>query len=227
MTGEMKWAVASLAILLSSCGRRIEQYVLPDKVTDFASLYGANCAGCHGPDGRNGAAHPLNDPLYLALIGKEKLRDIISKGVPRTAMPAFAQNAGGTLTDQQVSLLAGQIEGRWSRAQDFAGVALPPYSADLGDANRGEVVFRSYCSKCHGDDKPGRSIIDPAFLSLVSDQSLRTTVITGRGDRSSPDWRNDAVDHAPTPQEISDVVAWLAAHRTPPGNLLKGELTLR
>ena len=216
----MKWAVICLAILLSGCGHRTEQSVLPDNVTDFAALYGPNCAGCHGPDGRNGAARPLNDPLYLALIGKEKLRDVIANGVPRTAMPAFAQNAGGTLTDQQVSLLAEQIEERWSHAQDFAGVALPPYSSDLGDANRGEAVFQTYCSKCHSDDKPGNSIMDPAFLSLVSDQSLRTTVITGRADRNSP-----AADRALTAQEISDVVAWLAAHRT--GNLLKGELTLR
>jgi mono/diheme cytochrome c family protein len=218
----MKWAVACLAILLYSCGRRTEQYVLPDEVTDFATLYGANCAGCHGPDGRSGAAHPLNDPLYLALIGKEKLLDVIANGVPRTAMPAFAQSAGGTLTDQQVALLADQIEQRWSRAQDFAGVALPPYSADLGDADRGEVVFRTYCSKCHGDDKPAKSIFDPAFLSLVSDQSLRTTVMTGRVERSSP-----AAGRALMPQEICDVVAWLAAHRTPSGNVLKGELILR
>jgi mono/diheme cytochrome c family protein len=223
----MKWAVACLAILLFSCGHRTEQYVLPDNVTDFAALYGTNCAGCHGPDGRNGAARPLNDPLYLALIGKEKLRDVIANGVPRTAMPAFAQNAGGTLTDQQVSLLANQIEQRWSRAQDFGGVALPPYSADLGDADRGEAVFRTYCLKCHADDKPATSIFDPAFLSLVSDQSLRTTVIAGRVDRSSPDWRQDAADRALTLEEICDVVAWLASHRTPPGNLLKGELTLR
>ena len=113
------WLPAGLAILLLGCGHRTEQYVLPDQVTDFSALYGSNCAGCHGRDGRFGAARPLNDPLFLALIGKEKLRDVIAKGVPGTAMPAFAQNAGGTLTDQQITILADQIEERWSRPQRF------------------------------------------------------------------------------------------------------------
>src|SRR6266566_291295 len=94
------------AIVLLGCGSHAEQYVLPDEVTDFSALYASNCAGCHGQDGRSGAARPLNDPLYLAVIGKEKLRDVIAKGVPQTAMPAFATDAGGTLTNQQVNILA-------------------------------------------------------------------------------------------------------------------------
>src|SRR5438093_3426578 len=113
------WLPAGLVIALLGCGSRTEQYLLPDQVTDFSALYESNCAGCHGRDGRSGAAHPLNDPLYLALIGKERLRDVIAKGVPGTAMPAFAQNAGGTLTDQQLTILADEIEARWSRPRDF------------------------------------------------------------------------------------------------------------
>ena len=110
MKGHAAWYLCGAAAILCGCGHRTEQFVLPDTVTDFATLYGNNCAGCHGPDGRNGAARPLNDPLYLALIGKEKLRDVIANGVPHTAMTGFSQSAGGTLSDQQVSLLAEQIE---------------------------------------------------------------------------------------------------------------------
>jgi len=207
------WLPASLAIVLLGCGRRVEQYILPDQVTDFSALYGSNCAGCHGQDGRSGAARPLNDPLYLALIGKEKLRDVIARGVPQTAMPAFAQAAGGTLTDQQITILADQIEARWSRPQDFARVALPPYSADLGDPKHGEAVFNSYCARCHGEGQVGGSVVSPAFLALVSDQSLRTAVIAGRSDQGTPDCRTYSPGHPMTPQEISDVVAWLSAHR--------------
>src|SRR5258708_9512732 len=124
-------------ILLLSCGDRIEHYTLPDQITDFTALYGNNCAGCHGRDGRNEAANPLNDPVYLAVIGKQTLRDVIANGVPRTAMPAFAQNAGGALTDQQIAILADQIDERWSRPQAFASGALPSYSGDPGDPKRG------------------------------------------------------------------------------------------
>jgi mono/diheme cytochrome c family protein len=203
----MKYLPAILTVVLLGCGHRTEQFVLPDQITDFATLYNANCAGCHGMDGRSGAARSLNDPLYLALIGKEKLGDVIAKGVPGTAMPPFAEGAGGSLTEQQVNILAGQIEARWSRPKDFTQATLPPYSAEPGDAARGQAVFNSDCAKCHGEGAKGGSILDPSFLALVSDQSLRTSVIAG-----TPDCRSG---RPLTPQEVSDLVAWLSAHRNP------------
>jgi mono/diheme cytochrome c family protein len=225
-----RWWWAAPAILLLGCGSRGEKFVMPDQVVDFTALYKTNCSGCHGGDGRMGAARPLNDPLFLAAIGKQTLRDVISNGVPKTAMPAFAKNAGGDLTDQQIAILADQIEARWSHPQEFDTVSLPPYSAGLGDSKAGAEVFHAYCASCHGEEGTGGakvgSIVDPSFLALVSDQSLRTTVIAGRDDQGSPDYRNDSPDyrndspgHPLTPQEISDVVAWLSSHRIAPVNL--------
>jgi mono/diheme cytochrome c family protein len=213
------WLLACLAVFLAGCGHATEKYTLPDSVTDFSVLYKDNCAGCHGLDGRLGAARPLNDPLYLAVIGKDQMREVIAKGVPGTAMPAFAQNGGGTLTDQQITILADQIVEGWSRPQDYAVVTLPPYSTDLGDARRGEAVFKTYCSRCHGDNgmggaSGGGSVIEPALLSLQSNQSIRTTVIAGRADLGCPNWKSDSPGHEMTPQDISDVVAWLSGHRT-------------
>jgi cytochrome c oxidase cbb3-type subunit 3/ubiquinol-cytochrome c reductase cytochrome c subunit len=57
--------------------------------------------------------------------------------------------------------------------------------------------------------------VDPSFLALVSDQSLRTTVIAGRPDLGKPDWREDIAGQPLTPEQISDLVAWLAGHRQP------------
>jgi cytochrome c oxidase cbb3-type subunit 3 len=215
-----RYLVAAPAILLLGCGSRVEQFVMPDQVTDFTSLYSEHCSGCHGENGRIGSARPLNDPTFLAVIGKQTLRDVIANGVPKTAMPAFAQHAGGDLTDQQIAILSDQIEDRWSRPQEFAGVALPPYWVDLGDPKAGGAAFLTYCANCHGEDgtggaRPG-SVVDPAFLALVSDQSLRTTVIAGRGDHGAPDYRHLSSGHSMTSQEISDIVAWLAAHRPVP-----------
>ena len=207
------------AVFLLGCGNRVEQFVRPDQVTDFTALYQSNCAGCHGHDGRSGAARPLNDPTFLAVIGKQKLKEVIANGLPNTAMPVFAQNAGGGLTEQQIGILADQIEERWSRPQDFASVALPPYSADPGDPRAGETVFFVHCASCHGEDGAGGSkagsVVNASFLALVSDQSLRSTVIAGRPDRGMPDWRRKSPEHPMTPQDISNVVAWISAHRTP------------
>src|SRR5437868_4267214 len=121
----------SLAVTLLGCGQsHLERFVLPDEVLDFSTLFGTNCAGCHGQDGRNGAARPLNDPIFLALIGKDKLQAVIAKGVPGTSMPAFAVERGGSLTPKQVSILADQIETSWLHQQDSsAGLKLPPYTA--------------------------------------------------------------------------------------------------
>jgi len=205
-------------LLLLGCGDHVEQYTLPDQVTDFTALFEGHCAGCHGHDGRLGAARPLNDPVFLAVVGKQ-LQQIITHGVPKTPMPAFGKNAGGDLTDQQIAILADQIIQRWSRPRDFTAVALPPYSADLGDAEAGATVFRANCASCHGEEGTGGpkagSVVDLSYLALVSDQSLRSDVIAGRSDRGAPDWRGPSTGRPLTPVEISNVVAWLSGHRTP------------
>ncbi len=75
-----------------------------------------------------------------------------------------------------------------------------------------------YCSSCHGADGKGgeraSGIVNPAFLALVSDQGLRTTVIAGRPDVGSPNFCGDVAGKCMTGQEVTDVVAWLASQRT-------------
>ena len=54
----------------------------------------------------------------------------------------------------------------------------------------------------------------------MSDQGLRVAVITGRPDLGMPDWRGYVTGQPLSPQQISDVSAWLAAQRRPvPGRL--------
>jgi mono/diheme cytochrome c family protein len=204
-----------------------ERWVATDQIADFAQLYSQNCSGCHGTDGRLGAARPLNDPLYLSLITPDNLRQIIKRGIPSTTMPGFGQQFGGSLTDAQVDLMVEQMRTRWGRPEEFKDVTLPPHSVQEtaaggsgpapGDPQRGFVVYGVYCVQCHGADgtggAKGGSIVDPNFLRLVSDQSLRTTVIAGRQDIGKPDWRANVSGRPMSTGEISDVVAWLAAQR--------------
>jgi mono/diheme cytochrome c family protein len=192
-------------------------YVRPDKVLDFAVLYRTNCAGCHGPEGRGGAALALADPLYLAVADDVAVRRATADGVPGTAMPAFARRSGGMLTDPQVDAIVKGIRTGWAKPGAVAGIDLPPYAdAAGGDAGRGSEVFATYCASCHGDRGQGArasSIVDGSYLALVSDQGLRTTVIAGRPELGAPDWRGNLPGRAMTFQDISDVVAWLSAQR--------------
>src|SRR5262245_65291648 len=84
------------------------EVIAPNKVVDFAMLYANNCAGCHGVDGAGGAAIALADPVYLAVADDATIRRVTADGVSGTAMPAFAQSAGGLLTDAQVDIKIGR-----------------------------------------------------------------------------------------------------------------------
>ena len=201
----------------------------PTEVVAFDALYAQNCAGCHGRDGRMGAARALNDPVYLALVPPEHLRQVIAVGVPGTAQPAFAINAGGSLTDQQIDVLVRGIEQRWARPDAVAGQEIPPYDAAQAatrgaSAERGRDVFAGACAACHGENgrggPRGGSVTDPSYLALVSDQHVRTTVVAGRSDLGMPDWRGAGGTGPLTAQQVSDVVAWVVAQRRPvPGRL--------
>jgi cytochrome c oxidase cbb3-type subunit 3 len=195
-----------------------DRWAPPSQVTDFRRLYAQNCAGCHGADGRLGAARPLNDPLYLAFAGADVLRRVTANGVQGTAMPGFAQSAGGNLTDRQIASLVEGISAQWGRPEDFKDVTLPSYRPETaGDPQRGAEAYKTYCSRCHGADggggPSGGEIIDPNYLTLVSDQSLRATTVAGRPDLGMPDWRGYVSGRPMSAQEISDVVAWLVSQR--------------
>jgi mono/diheme cytochrome c family protein len=225
-------ALATVVLVTVGCSRIPgrpgpgPEVVRPSEVLDFSTLYKANCAACHGEHGKNGAAISLANPAYLAVAGEQNLRDVTAKGVPGKLMPPFAKSAGGMLTDQQIGVLADGIVQLWSRPDLFAGQNLPSYRAtQAGDAGRGQQSFSVFCARCHGaagegstgdtKDTTGKvgSIVNGAYLSLISDQELRSIAIAGRPDEGMPDWRSDA-SQPMTDQQITDIVAWLASKRT-------------
>ena len=197
--------------------RADSQVIPPTKIVDFNLLYARNCAGCHGANGKGGAAIGLADPVYLAIADDATIRRITAGGVPGTAMPAFAQHSGGMLTDDQINVIVSGIRAGWAKPDALGGTAAPPYAAQApGDPKRGATVYGVYCSSCHGaDGRGGRasSIVDGSYLGLVSDQNLRTAVIVGRSEMGAPDWRGDVPGQPMSSKDVSDVVAWIAAQR--------------
>jgi cytochrome c oxidase cbb3-type subunit III len=218
-------AAAVLSILsLSACSAppgkpgRSSESLAPTDVTDFRTLYSENCAACHGPEGRGGAAIALADPVYLAVADDASIRKVVANGVTGTSMPAFAQSAGGMLTNKQVDVIITEMRSRWSRPGILNGISLPAYAAtSAGDAHRGELAYGTYCASCHGAQgrgtTKGSDVTNDSFLALVSDQGLRTIVITGRPELGAPDWRGNMPGKPMSDQDITDVVAWMASHR--------------
>jgi mono/diheme cytochrome c family protein len=187
-----------------------------EQIKDFGQLYSMHCAGCHGADGQDGPAPPLNDPLFLAIVPNEVLHQVIREGRPGTPMTAFAKAKGGPLTDKQIDILAQGIKEYWKSEKPKQKP--PPYllsDAKAGDKKAGQKVFARDCAMCHGEGgKGGKAgdINDTAFLTLVSDQVLRRYIITGRPDFGMPNYI-DREDDELTSQEINDLVALLAYWR--------------
>src|SRR5258708_2985846 len=89
--------------------RKDSEIPAPKDVVKFGALYAENCSACHGAEGRGGGAIALADPVYLGIVNEATMRKVIASGVTGTSMPAFAQSAGGMLTDEQVDAISGGI----------------------------------------------------------------------------------------------------------------------
>jgi cytochrome c oxidase cbb3-type subunit III len=220
----MIFAVVGFSALLCACsnapGRPAanDAPIVPSEVTDFNVLYAQNCAGCHGDNGKGGAAIALADPVYLAIADDTVVHHATADGISGTSMPAFAQSAGGMLTEKQIDAIVQGIRRHWAQPDILRDANPPPYSSsEPGDPSRGSLAYAQFCSSCHGAGGRGgqkaSSIVDGSFLALLNDQELRTIVIVGRPDLGAPDWRSNVPGKPMSSQDVSDVVAWLASQR--------------
>jgi cytochrome c oxidase cbb3-type subunit 3/ubiquinol-cytochrome c reductase cytochrome c subunit len=130
------------------------------------------------------------------------------------------------LTDKQIAAITQGMIDAWAKPAALAGQTPPAYAgSSSGDASQGQQTFQAFCARCHGADATGAqsanlrtgSLVDPSYLSLISDQGLRSFIIAGQPEQGMPDWRSHESangGHALTDHEIADIVAWIATHRT-------------
>ena len=104
------FGIASLsALVLCGCANGVpgqplpsEVPIVPSEISDFNILYAQNCSGCHG------RMEKVELPSLLPIPCTSRLQTTRFCGARRrmefagTAMPAFAQSAGGMLTDKQI-----------------------------------------------------------------------------------------------------------------------------
>src|SRR5712672_1146237 len=153
--------------------RKHSEILAPNEILGFGTLYAENCAGCHGAEGRGGAAMALADPVYLAVADDVAIRKVIASGVRGTAMPAFAQSSGGMLTDKQINVIAREIRSSWSRPGILGATNPPSHAAkSAGYVPRGGLAYMVSGgawsrSGGHGTAR-GSSVTDDSFLALVS-----------------------------------------------------------
>jgi cytochrome c oxidase cbb3-type subunit III len=131
--------------------------------------FASTCAACHGLDGRGSDKAPnIAGSDKVRHYSDARLADIISNGIPGTAMPAF-QDIGAEKVTELVSYvrsLQGKHEVR----------ALP------GDAKRGKEIFfgKGGCSDCHTIFGAG-GFLGPdlsAFGSGTSAQAVLDSIVS-------------------------------------------------
>ncbi len=122
-------------------------------------LFVENCAVCHGADGHGRAGANLTD--FPGISINAALIETIRSGIAGTRMPAWGQENGGPLTENDIEDLAAYILVVFSGTEPLA--PLPTYQPEPvtpvpgvpGDPGAGSVVYQSNCTVCHGAQGQG------------------------------------------------------------------------
>src|SRR5581483_8382603 len=75
-------------------------------------------ASCHGASGQGIDAPALNSRQFLGSVEDEQMHGIIAGGIPGTEMPAWWNEYGGPLTDQQIQAIVAYIRSWQKTAPD-------------------------------------------------------------------------------------------------------------
>jgi mono/diheme cytochrome c family protein len=87
-----------------------------------SQLFTANCSRCHGPEGQGTPRAPsLNVKSFLTDTGDQAIQQIITLGVPGTAMPSW----GDRMTDAEIQAIVGFIRQWEPTAPEVATITRP------------------------------------------------------------------------------------------------------
>jgi mono/diheme cytochrome c family protein len=123
-----------------------------ERVRRGAAKFVANCARCHADDGSGTELAPsLNEITFLTSVGDEFLQHTITEGRPRTIMPAWGQDEGGLLTDQEIEEIVTFIR-NWENPTVEMGRTFTASGLPADSLEGGRESFLWYCAECHGDE---------------------------------------------------------------------------
>lgn len=183
--------------------------------TDGATIFGAFCAGCHGPDGMGRrsagmAAFPsIANPDFQQLVSNGFLKETVRRGRPGRRMPSWGEISGG--------LRPGEIDAVVAHLRTLSGVpekieAGPARSVNA-DSSMGQRLYASSCSGCHGakgEGGEGPALNNQVLLGSATDTYLVETISNGRRGTAMSGFATPSVTRpAYARNEIEAVVAFL------------------
>lgn len=151
-------------------------------------LYDHLCIRCHGKSGSGGIGPAIMNRDFLEAASDQYLFQTISRGRSHTTMFGWASDLGKLerLTVDNINDLVAFIRAHQDTLIEFI---YPGES--LGDPKRGETLFRTYCTDCHG--KMGEVVKAPAlnnqeFLNAATNGFILATISLGRRGTAMPSW---------------------------------------
>lgn len=181
-----------------------------DPATRGAALYAKYCALCHGPDAKGYAADnapSLVSPQFLSGADDAFIVNSIALGRPDTAMAAYAKEAGGPLSTQDMEDIVAFL-------RQHGPAHVTPIAHLGGSARKGAAIYSASCASCHGDRRTRGTAIHLAnqtFLGLASDAFLFDGIARGRDGTPMKAYAGEL-----GPGEIADVVAYLRSWSSGP-----------
>ena len=170
---EMRWRLNFAAGLAFGCllafGQESEPgpqpKTTPEDLAEGQSVFGTQCAYCHGPKGEGGQGAVLARPSLKHAPDDQALFRVVREGIPGTRMPASA------LTTLQI----------WQVVAFVRTLGRVESSKSNGDARRGEQIYagKGNCTRCHTIGGRG-GVIGPDLADIGARQDaayLRTSLL--------------------------------------------------
>jgi mono/diheme cytochrome c family protein len=169
----------------------------------------ANCAKCHGADGRSEGADTIGPNLHSKGI-YEKLKagnggtftefrkpgeppdyvnlairfgGVVVSGSPNSLMPAWSTEVGGALTVNQIDALTALVETWVLEAAQLPDVEVP----DTVAAGQ-QVYVDAGCGSCHGEGLAGVEGVFPGLLNIGNEPVIDLPTPISRLDELKADY---------------------------------------
>ena len=196
------------------------------------ALYEANCAVCHGVDGRADTPvgrllvpRPRNfaDPVEMARLTLDRIYAAIKDGRPGTAMAGWGQ----VLSETEIGDVIDHVH-------SLAVPHVPALSAQQLSVEVGRRIYQRECAFCHGADgradteaakvlrPPPRKFADPIEMARVDDGRMYLAIKLGR-----PGTAMGGHGEVLSPAEIIGVMRFIRTLVQPlPAGMTRGRLDL-